>query len=258
LQAYTGSNKPAKGTVIRLKKITTPLWLFNGNITVDRCWIQPTASLPGGLIVTYDWNSNNSTPSQYSSTITNCDIDGSVIAVSDVAYQSAMRGLATVRRCNVFGMGTGITILCGPAVDCLVEQNYVHSLRAYGNGATTGSHNESASIRGYGGLHLVFRNNRLISKTGNDSGALFIQAWAQAINHSLITGTLFESNSYGMPLEANNHGYGNDMKAVNNRFVKGGYGPAYVTGGPGWAQWTENYYDSPTSPDHKGTAIPKP
>jgi hypothetical protein len=257
LPLYTGSSQPARGTVIRLKKITTGLSLYNGEITIDRCWFQPTGSWPGALIVTY--NTDNMNPSAYSSTITDCDIDGSHVPLQEVAYTGAVRGQATVRRCHFYDIGSGIAIHSGPAVDCLVEQNYVHGLRAYGDGATTGSHNESGTIRGYRGNSLIWRNNRLISKSGSDSGALFIQGQAGSINHVLVEGNLMETYGWCMPLEAHNNGYGNDMRAVNNRFVLGGYGPSYVSGGPGWAQWTENYYNNPNlPPENKGPVVSKP
>jgi hypothetical protein len=61
-----------------------------------------------------------------------------------------------------------------------------------------------------------------------------------------------------LALEANNNGYGSQMSAVNNRFVNEGFGPAYVTGGSGWSEWSYNYYDDPSDPEHKGESIPKP
>jgi hypothetical protein len=259
LPVYRGSRKPAYGTVISLKKITTPLWLINGNITLDRCWIQPTSALiPGGLIITYNYN-DGWTPAPYSSTIKDCDIDGTAMSAQAVASACAVRGLANVVRCNIFGMGTGIAIFSyALKADCLIENNYVHDLRAYGNPATTGSHNESFTIRSYLGNSCIVRNNRFIDKTGNDSGAIFIQPYSTNIQHVLVEGNLLESYNYCIGI--GNHG-GNtysDFKVKNNRFVKGGFGPVWLNNGVGFAEWKENYYDNPSGPDHKGSPIAQP
>jgi len=96
------------------------------------------------------------------------------------------------------------------------------------------------------------------SKTGYDSGTLFIQAWAGPINNTLIEGNMMETYGWCIPLEYNNYGYGNNMRSRNNRFVRLGFGPGYVTGGPGWAEWTENYYYDPNGIDGKGTLTSKP
>ncbi len=250
LPVYDGPSTLEQGTVISLKKITTPLILVNGNITLDRCWIQPADTWGvGSLVFTYD--PFMGTASQYPNTIIDCDIDGSAITDPYVYADCAVRGIATVQRSNIFGMGDGICVFGSGQLNALIENNYVHDLRGGIYGGQQ-SHNESATIRSFDGTSLIWRNNYLISRTGSDSGALFIQAWAGYIDHVLIEGNLFYTANWCIALEANNFGYGNDMKANNNRFVDYGYGPVAVSGGPGWAEWTENYYDDPADPDHKG------
>jgi hypothetical protein len=258
LPVYTGPSKPAAGTVIRLQKITSPLVLSNGNITLDRVWVQPTASSgQGSVVFTYD--PSFSTPAPSPVTIIDSDIDGSLVTDPQIYVDCAVRGVANIQRNNMFGMGGGICIFGSSAMsDVLIEHNYVHDLRG---GLVPGmgqSHNESATIRSFGGSSLIFRDNRLISKTGSDSGALFIQAWAGFIDHTLIEGNLLDSWGWDLPLEANANGYGTDMRSRNNRFGKSGYGAGYVTGGSGWAEWTQNYYDDPASVDDVGAIAPQP
>jgi hypothetical protein len=155
-------------------------------------------------------------------------------------------------------MGTGIAIFAnGLSKNVAVEQNYVHDLRKYGD-AATGSHNESLTIRGFLGSSLTISNNRLVSKTGNDSGAIFIQPYADYIDNTLIDGNQLETYGWCIPLMTQNHDYGTNMRATNNRFVNLGYGPGYVQGGPGWAQWENNYYDDANAPGHKGLVAVQP
>lgn len=52
LPTYTGSQTPAAGSVISQMKITQPLDLSNGNITLDRCLIQPTSVGQGLPVIT--------------------------------------------------------------------------------------------------------------------------------------------------------------------------------------------------------------
>jgi hypothetical protein len=249
-------HEPPAGTVISLKRIDHPLSLIKGNITIDRCWIKPTALLPASFVYTFDFNNGNPAPD--TSTVVDSDIDGTLLTDQQAAGQCAVDGLATVRRSNVFGMGTGIAVFAyGLNKNIDIEQNYVHDLRKYGDTAT-GSHNESFTIRGFVGASLNVLDNRFISRTGNDSGAIFIQPYADSIDNTLIDGNLLETYGWCIPLMTQNHDYGTNMRATNNRFVDLGYGPGYVQGGPGWAQWQDNYYDDPSSPGHKGRVAVQP
>ena len=125
--------------------------------------------------------------------------------------------------------------------------------------AGNGSHNESATVRVFAGNSCIFRNNRFVCVTGSDSGAIFMQAYSGFYNHVLIQGNLLYTGNYDLVLMGyGENTYGNDIRARNNRFVKYGYGPVWVSSGPGFAEWTENYYDDPSDPDHKGTIINEP
>jgi hypothetical protein len=249
-------HEPPAGTVISRKRIDHPLSLKNGNITIDRCWLRPTTLLPAGFIYTFDFNNGN--PASDSSTIVDSDIDGTLQTDQEAAGQCAVRGLATVRRTNIFSLGTGIAIFAyGLNRDVAIEQNYVHDLRKYGDPAT-GSHNESFTVRGFVGASLIIRDNRFISRTGNDSGAIFIQPYSDLIDNTLVEGNLLETFGWCMPLMTQNHAYGTNMRAVDNRFVRLGYGPGYVQGGPGWAFWSDNYYDDPGQPFHRGAVVAQP
>ena len=62
LPLYDGPAKPAAGAVIVGKRIETALDLSAGNITIERCWIHPTAIGRGNsVIVTFD-NNNAQAP----------------------------------------------------------------------------------------------------------------------------------------------------------------------------------------------------
>jgi hypothetical protein len=249
-------HEPPSGSVISLKRIDHPLSLTKGNITIDRCWIRPTRLLPASFVYTFDFNNGN--PGADTSTIVDSDIDGTLLADQEAAAQCAVDGLATVQRTNMFSMGTGIAVFAfGLNRNIAVEQNFVHDLRKYGDPAT-GSHNESFTIRGFVGSSLQIRNNHFVSKTGNDSGAIFIQPYADAIDNTLIEGNLLETYGWCIPLMTQNHDYGTNMRARDNRFVELGYGPGYVQGGPGWALWEDNYYDDPSVPAHKGRVANQP
>lgn len=258
LPVYTGPSTPAAGTVIRLVKVTTPLYLHNGNITLDRVWVQPTTSNGlGSLIFTYDPSSGGASPSS-PVTILDSDIDGSSITDPRVYVDCAVLGSANIYRNNIFGMGNGICIHNAPASsNVTVERNYVHDLRGgMVGGSPSGS--VAAGIRSFNGSSLTFRDNRLVAKNGWETGAFFIQARMGFINNVLIEGNLLETSNYGLILEANNSGYGTNMRTRDNRFVRGGYGPAYVIGGPGWTDWINNYLFDVAQPEAKGSAIATP
>ena len=180
-----GPAKPAAGAVIVGKRIETALDLSAGNITIERCWIHPTAIGRGNsVIVTFD-NNNAQAPAPALVTVRDCDIDGSALPVEDIAFGAGFFGNGTVERCNVHGTGSGIAIMhAGAALPGLVQGNYVHGLRAWGDPATTGSHADGFTVRDYAGPSLVVRNNRIDCSTGaNDTGAFFVQSWAGFIDN---------------------------------------------------------------------------
>ncbi len=256
LSNYTGSGTPASGTVISLKKITIPLWLINGNITLDRCWYQPTYRLTNdSILTTYDFN-DGWTPAPSISHIYDCDIDGTAISASLVAGCCGMRGLANMLRNNVYGMGTGIAIFSyALEASCLIENNYVHDLRAYGD-----SHNESGTIRSFNptndpSITNIWRNNWLESMTGSDSGALFGQPYSTDINNVYIEGNYLKTYNYCVVIGTYGSNTYRNYNVNNNRFEQVGFGPFWVNYGPGFATWTENYYNNSANPDNKGSVI---
>lgn len=262
LPLYTGSHQPAKGTVISLKKITQILYLEKGDITLDRCWIQPTSGTSLGSIV-FTYNPEMSIPAQYHNKIIDCDIDGTAANQGDCGGALCIYGMCAIRgggydalRCNIYGMGSGICVYgSGYGLNCRIEQNYVHNLRGGGE-----SHNESSTIRGFDGTQCIFRNNRMESLTGHDSGALFITPWQGPVNHCSIEGNLFHTGNWCVYVgyRAYNHSYGNDMKLINNRFVLYGYGPVCcdTEGLTCWLVFSENYYNNPNlPPENMGPAI---
>ncbi len=104
---------------------------------------------------------------------------------------------------------------------------------------------------------VIIRNNRFDCNSGSDTGAVFIQTFSGRIDNVTLEGNLLEGRGYNLGLEQTNHPYAN-LQALNNRFSPTGWGPAYVTGGPGWRTWQNNYRYDPTQPDAKGTAVSQP
>jgi hypothetical protein len=254
LPLYTGPARPERGTVIREQRIETGLDLSAGDITIERCWIHP-ATVGAGMpvLVTYD-NNRDTAPAPAMVTIRDSDIDGSALPQENASLGFAGNG--TVERCHVYGVGSGIAILhAGTAIPALVQGNYVHGLRAWGDPATTGSHNDGLTIRDYAGPSATIRNNRIDCSSGNDTGAFFIQPFSGPIDDVLAEGNLFEGGGYNIVLGRQNYDYGRNIRIVDNRFHPTLYGVGYVAEGGlgyGWAEWSENYLNDPTQPDNKG------
>lgn len=281
LAVYEGPSEPAAGTTLRELRITTALDLSAGNITIERCCIQPTAVGQGmPILTTTDYNQAPYPPASTMVSVRDCDIDGSLIhgehTMVDgydeynkpVAFTCAFLGIGEIERCNIHDVGSGIAIYnTGDHLNAVVEGNYVHDLRAWGDPSTTGSHNESFTIRDFvvTSAHphrsATVRNNRFESFSGNDTGAFFIQTNGD-IDHVLVEGNLLASNGYQLILESRyDHVYGTSMKSRNNRFSGTGFGTGYVEPAGltyGWAVWKENYIDDPAAPDHKGAVVEDP
>jgi hypothetical protein len=259
MQPYDGEWKPAAGTHIYRKLITlSSLNCMNGDITLEECCIAPTES-SGSSSIIWGYDPEHPYDQRGPVTLINCDIDASAVTDPRIYKDCAFRGAANIRGCNMWGMGTGIALFNnGVMAEVLVERNYIHDLRG---GMVNGdqSHNESATTRMALGSDHIWRDNRLISRTGSDSGSMFIQTIAGDINNLLIEGNELNSEGgYCMPLEAmNGHMYSN-VRAVNNRFVRAVYGFAYVDGGPGWTEWSENYQLDAGQPDYKGESVSSP
>lgn len=271
LPSYTGSSKPAAGTLISGKRVNTTLDLSNGNITIEKSCIRPTSVGQGlSLMTTTDLNNCNSngcpvTPSTV--TIRDSEIDGSLTQTSDVAYGCALVGIATMQRNYIHHTGSGICMYnTGSTLSATIEQNYVHQLRAFGSGGS-GSHNEAFTVRDFPtnsnpSRRMNVYNNRFDASSGNDTGAAFIQTYGDNINEVRFEGNLFEGQGYQLGMEAS-HGniYGTAMRAINNRFSGTGYGPAYVTRNGlsyGWGEWRDNYINNPSAANNKGTVVGAP
>lgn len=262
LPVYTGSSSPADGTVISERRINTSLYLIYGDITITKSCIRPTSSGPHGLISTWD---PNNCPSSCATamgqvTITDSEIDGSLVPTQQVAYTGAFMGVGILERNYFHDIGSGIAFYnTGSTYTASAINNYVHQLRGYGNPATTGSHNEAATVRdhnpGPGNRQLTFRGNYLTSDSGNDTGALFLQPYGGFINNVTVENNLLAGGGYQLILEGNYNGYGNNMRSINNRFSATGFGPGYTDGGPGWSLWTENYRNAPGQPGNRGTIV---
>lgn len=266
LAAYAGSSKPAAGTVITEKRISSSMDLSNGNITIERSCIRPTGGGANALLTTTDFNQCCS-PTTGVVTIRDSEINGSLLTAQTAAFQCAFGGVGILERNYIHGMGSGICFFnTGNTLDARAEGNYVHQLRAWGNASGTGSHNEAFTIRDFPtnsnpNRRLAVRNNRLDSSSGNDTGAFFIQTYAGDIDQVLVEGNLLEGGGYQLILEAGfGNIYGTNLAAINNRFSGTGWGPGYSDGKElnySWSQWSENYRNDPSKPDNKGQAVPK-
>lgn len=267
LPAYTGSDTPADGTVITGKRFTQPLWLYNGTITITKSCFKPISNGPYGLVTT--WDSLCPHPlcvpePKGQVTITDSEFDGSLMTNQEVAYTAAFMGVGILERNYIHDMGSGIAFYkTASTYTASSINNYVEKMRAYGNAATTGSHNESFTIRDHNtttnpSRQLAVRGNYFKIDSGNDTGSLFIQAYAGFINNVTVENNYLLGGGYQLILEYHNNGYGTNMRSINNRFTSTGYGAGYTTGGSGWAQWTNNYRYDGTKTDAKGTVVSQP
>jgi hypothetical protein len=269
LAPYAGPAKPPPGTTIVEKRIETSLDLSNGNITIERSCIKPKSVGPGlPVITTTDYNdctNEGCAVTKAMVTIRDSEIDGSDVSTEEISRSCAFSGVGTLERNYVHGVGSGICFFgTGLELDAVADGNLVRGLRAYGDPATTGSHNESLTVRDFPtdakpSRRMRIRNNLLECKTGNDSGAIFIQSYAGDIDQVLIEGNLLVDGGYQLVLEANGGNvYGKNMSAVDNRFSGTGYGPGYVDGkglSYGFSVWKDNHLHDPTKPDHKGAVV---
>jgi len=258
LEPYTGSLKPASGTVISGKRVTGPLDLSNGNITVEKSCIRPqSVGYHNSFLVTTTICSGDScyaTPTG-GVVIKDSDIDASRLSASTIAKSCAFLGVGTLQRNRMYSMGSGICFFeTGTVHNALAENNYVYGLRSYGD-----SHNEAATIRDFrknstNTRTVKFLNNRLDCSSGNTTAALFIQPTWVDIYNGLIQGNYLEGEGYNLYMENKGGIYGN-MRAIDNRFRPTGWGPAATPSGFGWAAWSDNYRYDATKPDGKGAVV---
>ncbi|MDN5978339.1 DUF4082 domain-containing protein [Acidipropionibacterium jensenii] len=265
LPVYKGSLTPAAGTRISGVRIVGQLDLRNGDIIVERSCIQPSsgsASNSGtAAIVSNFVCGRDSCPviSDRSIIIRDSEIDASNVPASQIAAACAFRGTGTLQRNYMHGMGSGICFYgTGTKHDAIAEQNYVTDLRSYGS-----SHNEAATVRDFmvtgdnPNRVARFTNNRLNIADGNVTAGLFIQSLGDRIDNLRVEGNLIEGGGYNLFLNqpSSENGSYRNVRAVNNRFNSTGWGPSTVQGGPGWAEWRDNYRYSPSAPDARGAAV---
>ena len=260
LPLYTGSGRPANGTVISDRHITDPLDLSLGNITIERCLIRPTAVGQGLPVLTTNDN-NTFVPVPATVTIRDCDIDGSLLDAFSSAMSTGFIGIGNLINNYIHGFGSGIALFnAGTQFDSLIERNYVRGLTAWGDPATTGNHSDAFTIRDFTNSvnparQAIIRNNRFDCDSPNATGAFFIQTYAGNINNVLVEGNLLEGGGYQLVLEEHSGNTYSNMSSINNRMSATGYGPGYVSGGPGWAMQSENYRYVPGNPDGKGLPV---
>ncbi|WP_157683356.1 hypothetical protein [Microlunatus soli] len=248
-----------RGTRISGVLITTPLNLSAGNIVLERSCIQPT-SVGQGLPVLATTNYNTMKVTTGRVIIRDSEIDGSKLRAKAAAQSTAFIGVADLARNYIHGLGSGIGLMnTGTSLDAVIERNYVTRLVAWGDPATTGNHSDAFTIRDFSAAKrsdrkLDVKNNRFDCRSGNDTGALFLQTYSGPIDNVLIEGNLLEGNNYQLQLNKMNSPYSN-IRAVNNRMTGTGYGPLSIQGGEGFTQFARNYIFNPTAADKAGNSV---
>lgn len=253
LPLYTGSDTPADGAVIREMRIEKQLDLSAGTVTLERCWIRPL-SIGRGLPIIWNYNRDTGSVLPTCAWIRDCDIDCTAVSSADIGWSAAFGGSGVIERCHIWGSGTGLWLRGVSPIVIRAEENYIHGLRH----SPPDSHQDGMTLRDYSGPEASLLNNRIDSSSESETGPLFLQAGFGHIDNVHIEGNLLEGNAWKLVLEANAYGYGPNMRAMDNRFRNTGYGAAYVTGGPGWAEWRGNYLDDPTQIDHRGALVSQP
>jgi hypothetical protein len=214
-------------------------------LTLNKCLIQPTVGGGGmPLILILD-----------GSTMTDCNLDASLILAANVYAGVSVSGSCNFSRCNIWGMSTGMQIY-NSGGDTLVEGNYIHGLRY-----VSPAHIDGMTIRSATGTSTTIRNNRVVADVPC-TGAMLIQSNGY-IDNVLLEGNLFEGDGHNIELEKSTETYGSNMQCINNRCnlysVTGGTGFSEVwTDSPGFSVWDENYkYDS-NAESGKGAVIDYP
>jgi hypothetical protein len=117
LPVYTGNEKPAAGSVISQKRITRPLSLSEGNITIEKSCVQPTTAYQGlPLLGTTDlqqlraWRHRRHC-SQTTVTIRDSEIDGSLLSDFLAAWATGFIGVANLQRNYIHDVGSGMGLV---------------------------------------------------------------------------------------------------------------------------------------------------
>ncbi len=260
LPVYTGPYEIPAGSVITGMRFTSPVSLYQGNITIEKSIFQPTSAGRGLPIVTTTNYNGNYESAKGKVVIRDSEFDGSKLNTETAGWATAFIGVADLQRNYVHGFGSGFALMnTGRQFDSLIEGNYITRLIAFGNPATTGNHNNAFTIRDFSDAQrsdrrAIVRGNRFVADSNNTTSAFFIQANTGRIDNVSVENNLLEGRGYNIGLESNNGGYSN-VNVSNNRFNPTGFGAAYVNGGPGWNSWSNNFRYNSANPNGAGAAI---
>jgi len=266
LPTYTTNPVPA-GTTITEKRITWSsgaLDLDAGGITIERCLIQPQAGGTAAEVVVQSFTPPN--PNR----IIDSELDGSLLGQEEVSKACGLRGIwSEITRCYIHDVGSGICLVDYDdtlTYDVTYTNNLIHDLRAFGDAATTGSHNEAATTRCFridlnpsrrmtwdANWIETFATGGTGGPGANDSGGLFIQT-----TFGCPIGNLYITNNYltdpgNWDMYSDGTGYSGQFELVNNRFGPFDFGPCAIDGFTFDVQ-TDNYlYDGGNPPGFEGT-----
>lgn len=259
LPAYLGPAEIPAGSMIRGKRFTGNVSLYQGNIVIEKSCFQPITAGRGMPIVTTTNFGGNIEPARGKVIIRDSEFNGTLLSNEIAAWATGFWGIADLQRNYIHHFGGGIALYnTGRELDALVEHNYVTDMLGWGDPATTGNHSDAFTIRDFTDdfrpdRKAIIRNNNFNNDSPNVTGSLFIQANSRIVN-VVIEGNLLVGGGFNLALEQNRGGYSN-IKAINNRFMPTGYGPVYITGGEGWSTWRDNHFYSPTQLEAKGKRI---
>lgn len=263
LPAYSGPATIPSGTTITEQRFTYPVNVSAGDITIERCFFQPTTILGEAIC--------QGTYPQGDITIGDCEIDGSLIpaAVREGAY--GFQGGANLYRNYVHDVGIGIAMMSSTntrdfgeiPLNIVIENNYVHELFHYSDG-----HHEAGTVRDFvknaaNTRTMVWRGNYLDTDSPWASAGLFLQPTAEDYHNVWLENNVFAGNGWNLSL-SDNSGLGlaySNFHATNNRFREGlieWYGPTALEGGPGWTTWENNRMYDANQPDAAGTLVAEP
>ena len=263
LPAYTTNPVPAGTHIYRQRIVWSggPLDLHNGGITIEQSCMQPTGIGGGTPEVVVLSAPTNSNPNR----IIDSELDGSLVGTQEVSKACGLRGIwSEITRTVVRNVGSGICIVSYNGAlnyDAIYTNNWIGNLRAYGDAAGSGSHNEAATTRCFRidsnpNRRNVWRGNWIETDTpANSSGGLFIQSTygCGGVGNVYVENNLIDGGG-NWDMYADGSSYSGQFVSTNNRFVPGGYGYCAVTGFR-WNTWADNYSNNPSAPDNRGVSI---
>lgn len=245
LPLYTG--RIPRGSTISLKKIID-LDVSEGNIIIDRCYIEtttsngwPVGSTEGAVLIK---------DSRIKGT-------GGIGRYATHPQQTPLDKEVTLLRVEITDQGGGFSL--GGAA--LVRNCLIHKLPGNGEDPlTTGNHVDGGTRRiGTAQLNVIDNHMDIRSAGNNASAAFFVQPYYNFIDNILLRGNLFGGGGYTVFASNHNYNYGSHLYADNNRFYAGpAYGHVGTPTGPGFTSWTSNYVNNSANTDNKGTLITYP